>query len=85
MCDVEDGKDLGGPFDGYLGGRQAVRLALPDLPHHRVHIGEVPDLGELAVFEAIKSELRNSHPTTGRLNSLEGPRWVPVTVKCTAI
>jgi hypothetical protein len=34
--------------------------SLPDLPHHRVHIGEVPDLGELAVFEAIKSELRNS-------------------------
>jgi hypothetical protein len=27
-------------------------LALPDLPHHCVHIGEVPDLGELAVFEA---------------------------------
>ena len=44
-----------------------------DLFHHRVHIGEVPDLGELAVFEAIKSELRNGHPTTGRLNSLEGP------------
>src|SRR5262252_3621626 len=43
-----------------------------DLPHDRAHIGEVPDLGELAVFEAIKSELRNSHPTTGRLNSLEG-------------
>src|SRR5260370_15614667 len=38
-----------------------------------VHIGEVPDLGELAVCEAIKSELRNSHPTTGRFNSLEGP------------
>jgi hypothetical protein len=50
-----------------------VRLALPDLPHHRVHIGVVPDLGELVVFEAIKSELRNSHPTTGRLNSLEDP------------
>ena len=48
-------------------------LAPPDLPHHRVHIGEVPDLGELAVFEAIKSEFRNSHPTTGRFNSLEGP------------
>ena len=47
--------------------------ALPDLPHHRVHIGEVPNLRELAVFDAIKSELRNSHPTTGRLNSLEGP------------
>jgi hypothetical protein len=45
----------------------------------------VPDLGELVVFEAIKSELRNSHPTTGRLNSLEDPRWVPATVKCTAI
>ena len=29
--------------------------------------------GELAVFDAIESELRNSHPTTGRLNSLEGP------------
>ena len=40
-------------------------LALPDLPHHRAHIGEVPDLGELAVFDAIKSELPNSHPTTG--------------------
>jgi hypothetical protein len=50
-----------------------MRLALPDLPHRRVHIGVVPNLGELAVFEAIKSELRNSHPTTGRLNSLEGP------------
>ena len=50
-----------------------VRLALPDLPHHRVHIGVVPDLGELVVFEAIKSELRNSHPTTGRLISLEDP------------
>jgi hypothetical protein len=37
-----------------------VRLALPDLPHHRVHIGVVPDLGELVVFEAIKSELLNS-------------------------
>ena len=48
-------------------------LARPDLTHHCVHIDEVPDLGELAVFEAIKSELRNSHPTTGRLNSLEGP------------
>lgn len=62
-----------------------MRLALPDLPHHRVHIGVVPHLGELAAFEAIKSELRNSHPTTGRLNSLKAPRWVPVTVKCTAI
>ena len=51
-----------------------VRLALPDLPHHRVHISEVPDLGELAVFEAIKSEFRNRHPTTGRLNPLEGPQ-----------
>ena len=50
-----------------------VRLALPDLPHHRIHIGMVPDLGELVVFEAIKSELRNGHPTTGRLNSLEDP------------
>ena len=49
-----------------------VFLGPPDLPHHRVHISEVPDLGELAAFEAIKSELRNSHPTTGRLNSLEG-------------
>jgi hypothetical protein len=47
-----------------------VRLALSNLPHQRVHIGEVPDLGELAVFDAIKSELRNSHPTIGRLNSL---------------
>src|SRR5260370_15485379 len=47
--------------------------APPDLPHHRVHIGEVPNLGELAVFDAIKSELRNSHPTSRRLNSLEGP------------
>lgn len=49
-----------------------VRFALPDLPHHRVHIGEVPDLGELAVFDAIKSELRNSHWTTGRLEPLDG-------------
>jgi hypothetical protein len=49
-------------------GRSTVlSLALPDLPHHRVHIGEVPDLGELAVFEATKGELRNSHRTTGRL------------------
>src|SRR5215469_5680530 len=54
----------------YLPGSAALCLALPDLPH----VGEVPDLGELAVFEAIKSELRNSHPTTGRLNSLEGPQ-----------
>ena len=54
-------------------GPSTVHLALPDLLHHRVHIGVVPDLGEFAVFEAIKSELRNSHPTTGRLNSLEGP------------
>jgi hypothetical protein len=38
-----------------------VRLALSNLPHQRVHIGEVSDLGELAVFDAIKSELRNSH------------------------
>jgi hypothetical protein len=66
------------------GGRRRC-LALPDRPHHCVHIGEGPDLGELAVFDAIKSELRNSHPTTGGLNSLEGPRWVPVTVRCTAI
>jgi hypothetical protein len=50
-----------------------VRFALPDLPRQRVFIGEVPDLGELIVFEVIKSELGNSHPTTGRLNSLEGP------------
>jgi len=50
-----------------------VRFALPDLPHQRVHIGEVPDLGELVVFEVIKSKLRNSHPTTGRLNSPERP------------
>src|SRR3954468_10002232 len=49
------------------------RLALSDLPHHRVHIGVIPDLGELAVFDAIKSKLRSSHPMTGRLNSLEGP------------
>jgi len=62
-----------------------ARFALPDLPHQLVHIGEVPDLSELIVFEVIKSELRNSHPTTGRLNSLEGPPWVPVTVKCPAI
>ena len=58
----------------YLPGSAALCLALPDLPHDRAHIGEVPDLGELAVFEAIKRELRNSHPTTGRLNSLEGPQ-----------
>jgi hypothetical protein len=25
-----------------------ARLVLPDLPHYRVHIGVVPDLGELA-------------------------------------
>ena len=62
-----------------------MRLALPDLRHRRVHIGVVPDLGELSVFEAIKSEPQNSHPTTGRLNSLENPRWVPATVKRTAI
>jgi hypothetical protein len=54
-------------------GPSTVCLALSNLPHQRVHIGEVPDLGELAVFDAIKSELRNSHPTIGRLNSLEGP------------
>ena len=52
-------------------GPSTVRLALPDLPHHRVHIGVVPDLGELAVFDAIKSKLRNSHPTISRLNSSE--------------
>src|SRR6516165_10165778 len=57
----------------YLSGSAALCVALPDLLHDGAHIGEVPDLGELAVFEAIKSELRNSHPTTGRLNSLEGP------------
>ena len=51
----------------------ASSAALPDLRHHRVHIGEVPNLGELSVFDTIKSELRNSHPTTGRLDSLEGP------------
>ena len=62
-----------------------MRLALPDLRHRRVHIGVVPDLGELSVFEAIKSEPQNSHPTTGRLNSPEGPPRVPVTLKCTAI
>ena len=56
-----------------LRGPSTVYLAPRDLPHQRVHIGEVPDLGELAVFDAIKSELRNSHPTIGRLNSLEGP------------
>src|SRR5690348_11603429 len=50
-----------------------MRLALSDLPLRRVHIGLVPDLGELSVFEAIKSELQNGHPTTGHLNSLEGP------------
>ena len=50
-----------------------MRLALPDLPYQRSHVGEVPNLGELAVFDAIKSELRNRHPTTGRLTSLEGP------------
>ena len=50
-----------------------MRLALPDLRHRRVHIGVVPDLSELSVFEAIKSEPQNSHPTTGRLNSPEGP------------
>jgi hypothetical protein len=58
---------------GFVSGGGQRCLALPDLPHRCVHIGEVPDLGELAVFDAIKSELRNSHPTTGRLNSLEGP------------
>jgi hypothetical protein len=50
-----------------------ARLALADLPHHRVHIRVVPDLCEFAVFEAIKGKLRSSYPTTGRLNSLEGP------------
>ena len=52
---------------------RASTVRLADLPHHCVHIGVVPDLGELAVFDAIKSELRNSHPTIGCLNSLEGP------------
>jgi hypothetical protein len=42
-------------------------------PHHRVHVSVVPDLGRLAVFEMTKSELRNICPTTGRLNSVEGP------------
>jgi hypothetical protein len=48
-----------------------VPFTPPDLPHHSVHIGEVPDLGELAVFNVIKRELRSRHPTTGRLNFTE--------------
>ena len=48
--------------------------ALADLFQHCVHVEEVPDLGELAAFEAIESELRNSHPPTGGLNSLESPQ-----------
>ena len=54
----------------FFTGPSTVRLALSNLPHQRAHVGEVPDIGELAVFDAIKSELRNSHPTIGRLNSL---------------
>lgn len=33
-------------------------VRLSNLPHQRVHIGEVPVFSELAVFNAIKSELR---------------------------
>jgi hypothetical protein len=33
-----------------VGGINGVRP--PDLPHHRAHIGEVPNLGEPAVFDA---------------------------------
>jgi hypothetical protein len=55
------------------GGSAAQCVALPDLPHHRVHVRVVPDLGELVVFDAIKRELRDRHPTTSRLDSLEGP------------
>ena len=43
------------------------------LPHHRVYVSVVPDLGDLAVFEMTKSELRDIYPTTGRLNSMAGP------------
>ena len=62
-----------------------MHLALPDLLHHRVHIGVVPDLGELAVFEAIKvnSEIVTRRPVASI--PWKAPRWVPVTVKCTAI
>jgi len=51
--------------------RVSVPFTLPDLPDHRVHIGEVPDLGELAVFNVVKRELRSRHPTTARLNFTE--------------
>jgi hypothetical protein len=36
--------------DDFAGAASTVYLAPRDLPHQRVHIGEVPDLGELAVL-----------------------------------
>jgi hypothetical protein len=51
--------------------RLARTTVLADLFHHCVHVQEVPDLGELSALNAVKSELRNRHPTTGRLDSLE--------------
>ena len=48
--------------------------ALTDLFQQCVHVEKVPDLGELAACEAIESELRNSHPPTGRPNALESPQ-----------
>src|ERR1700675_2160823 len=48
--------------------------SLADLFQQRVHVEEIPDLGELAAVKVIASELGNRHPATGRLNSLESPQ-----------
>jgi hypothetical protein len=53
------------------GGLSAAILALADLPHQRIHIGVIPHFDDLALFQAIKRELGNSHLPTGRLDSLE--------------
>jgi hypothetical protein len=35
------------------GAKVSAPFTLTDLPHHSIHIGKVPDLGELAVFNVI--------------------------------
>ena len=59
--------------------------ALPDLVQQTLHVEQVPDLGEFAVLDAAEGELGNGHPATGRLDSVEDPRCVPLTVKCTTM